>query len=146
MWKRKYYVFLWIENSITTSVLSELFEINKPWYIDSVLVNHSLKEIDLYIKYEKGSVFACPECEKDCKIHDGSFRRWRHLDIIDYKCYLDVKVPRIKCPDHGVKSLTKLPCMRMETHFSLKFELNVMHDVLEMSMSAIAKKIRRTRQ
>lgn len=130
-----------MENTLTSSVLEQLFEIEKPWFINSINTDHSKKEIDIFIKYEKGSSFICPECEKVCKIHDGTYRRWRHLDIIDYRCYLNVKVPRTKCTEHGVKLVNKLPWMRLETHYSLKLEQYIMKDVLEMSMTAISKKI-----
>ena len=128
-------------NSLTTSVLEDIFEIKAPWYIDSINTNLESKEIDLFIKYENGSQFLCDDCGETCKVHDGAFRRWRHLDILDYRCYLNVKVPRTKCVEHGVKRVGSLPWMRMETHYSLKFERYIMNDVLEMSMSAIAKKL-----
>jgi transposase len=130
-----------MENSLSTSVLEEIFEIEAPWHIYSIKTEHLSKEIDLFVKYEKGSLFTCSECEKVCKVHDGSFRRWRHLDILDYKCYLNIKVPRTKCTEHGVKSINSLPWMRMETHYSLKLEQYIMNDVLEMSMTAIANKL-----
>jgi transposase len=129
-----------MENFIPSSVLGQIFEIESPWYIDTIKTDVSKKEIDVYIKYEKGSLFSCSECENKCKTHDGSFRRWRHLDIVDFRCYLNVKVPRTACGEHGVKRLKSLPWMRMETHYSLKFERCIMQDVLEMSMTAIANK------
>jgi transposase len=130
-----------MENSLTKSVLEEIFEIQAPWYIDSIKTDTESKEIDLFIKYEKGSMFLCDECGGSCKTHDGSFRRWRHLDILDFKCYLNVKVPRTKCLIDGIKTIGNLPWMRMETHYSLKLERYIMNDVLEMSMTAIAKKL-----
>lgn len=130
-----------MENSLSTSVLEELFEITAPWYIYSIKTEHLAKEIDLFIKYEKGSLFACAACGKACKVHDGAYRRWRHLDILDYKCYLNVKVPRTKCSEHGVKTINSLPWMRLETHYSLKLEQYIMNDVLEMSVTAIANKL-----
>jgi transposase len=130
-----------MENSLSTSVLEVLFEITAPWYIYSIKADHLSKEIDLFIKYEKGGLFTCSVCEKLCKVHDGAYRRWRHLDILDYKCYLNVKVPRTKCAEYGVKTINNLPWMRLETHYSLKFEQYIMNDVLEMSVTGIANKL-----
>lgn len=130
-----------MENSLSKAVLEEILDIQDPWYIDTLKTDHSIKEIDLFLKYQKGSMFTCPECGSLCKIHDGSIRRWRHLDILDYKCYLNIKVPRTNCLKHGVKVIGELPWVRMATHYSLKFEQRFMNDVLEMSISALAKKL-----
>lgn len=79
--------------------------------------------------------------KKTCKIHDGSYRRWRHLDIVDYRCYLNVKVPRTKCKEDGVKTIKDLPWMRMNTHYSSKLEAYLMQSVLEMSVTAVSKQL-----
>jgi transposase len=132
-----------MENFMTSALLEKIFEIENPWFIDSIKTDLDKKEIDIFIKYQKGSLFVCSDedCNNNCKIHDGSFRRWRHLDIVDFRCYLNVKVPRTNCKEHGIRTLASLPWMRMQTHYSFKFEAALLRDIREMSMSAISRKL-----
>ena len=46
-----------------------------PWFVKSVELNTSEERIDVYFDFIKGSEFACPICNKPCKIHDMLSRR-----------------------------------------------------------------------
>jgi len=50
-----------------------------PWFVKSIELSTSEERIDAYFDFIKGGVFACPICNKPCKIHDTKDRRWRHL-------------------------------------------------------------------
>ena len=119
-------------------LLSSVLEVQKPWYIRDIDVHKGTKSINVFIDYEKGTVFKCPNCEQDCKIHDSSYRVWRHLDIVNYRCYLNIKIPRLKCDKHKVLVIDKIPFGRFNIHFTHLFEQEVMKLCAEMSMSAVA--------
>ena len=121
--------------------LNKILQVSNPWQIGNIELNELEKKVDVYIDYSKGSQFACPVCKKISKIHDSSYRQWRHLDICDYRCYLHIKIPRTNCPAHGVKVIKEMDFGRINTHFSFKFEQLIMSKVREMSVSAIAKEI-----
>jgi transposase len=33
-------------------------------------------------------------------------RVWRHLDSCQFKTYLHARVPRVACPEHGIRNAT----------------------------------------
>ena len=46
----------------------------------------------------------CPKCDKRCPGYDqgARLRKWRHIDLGGWKCYLQGAVRRIECDVHGV--------------------------------------------
>jgi len=95
--------------------------------------------VEVFIGFERGSKFPCQVCGEMCNVHDSAAHRWRILDFIDYRCYITVKVPRTKCPDHNVLILKETPWGRMGSHYSFMFEQQIMNLCPEMSMSAMSK-------
>ena len=56
------------------------------------------------------------------QVHDyRPYRRWRHLDILQYKCYIMAKIPRLKGKDGKVKSL-EIPWADSHERHSYLFE------------------------
>ncbi len=47
---------------------------------------------------------ACSGCGQLCRqVHDGAFRRWRHLDLAGNRCLVEYELRRVRCPDCGVR-------------------------------------------
>lgn len=125
-------------------VLSTILEVKSPWFISSIDVHKATKSVNVFLDFERATSFACPNCEQRCKVHDSTYRVWRHLDMMDYRCYLNIKMPRIKCSRHKVLAIDKIPWGRTNIHFTHLFEQEVMKLVAEMSVSAAAKKLGET--
>ncbi|MDQ3275253.1 MAG: transposase, partial [Actinomycetota bacterium] len=88
--------------------------------------------------FERGARFACPEGDHEgCEVHDTSEKRWRHLDFFQHEAYLVARVPRVVCPQHGVRQVC-LPWARPGRGFTLLFEALVMALVAEMPVAAVA--------
>lgn len=114
--------------------------LKKPWevasqYLDTEKNPH---ELQLELASDRGSLFSCPECGKPCKAHDFKTLRWRHLNFFQHHCLLTAKVPRIRCPEHGVKRIV-VPWAREGSRFTLLFEQVVMSLVREMPVAAAAR-------
>lgn len=122
-------------------VLSTILEVKAPWFISKLDAHKGTKTLNVFIDFERGTTFKCPNCEQPCKVHDSTYRVWRHLDVMDYRCYLNIKMPRIKCDRHKVLAIDKIPWGRSNIHFTHLFEQEVMKLVGEMSVSAVAKKL-----
>lgn len=61
-----------------------------------------------------GGALRCPECGCDCGMKDQSEERtWRHLDTMQFETIQTAQVPRVTCPEYGVKQV-QLP--RAEPH------------------------------
>lgn len=122
---------------------NELFaaalELNDPWYIKDIVLTPEKKRIDIYIDFTKRETFSCPSCEvKECKAHDSRMMTWRHLNFFQFKAYLHARVPRVKCSNCGVHTVT-VPWIRKGSGFTLLFEKTCMDLVSVMPVKAVAK-------
>lgn len=93
-----------------------------PWSVTRIEFTEEDQQLDLWLDFPPGSSFACPECQRPgCKVHDTEKRTWRHLDFFQHKTFLHARRPRIKCPEHGVKTAA-LPWARPGSGFTLLME------------------------
>ena len=76
-----------------------------PWKVIDVELDPKLELVAVTVEATGRSVFVCPECGESCPGYDTRDRRWRHLDTCQYQTILVAKVPRIKCPEHGVRQV-----------------------------------------
>ncbi len=95
------------------------------------------KKLEIYLDFESGSRFECPECGEKRGVHDTVEKRWRHLNFFQYECELVARVPRVKCEQHGVRQMS-VPWAKPGSGFTLLFEAAVMMMAREMSVSAVA--------
>jgi transposase len=86
--------------------------------IDERLANN---ELHLTISYqEEGG--KCPECGAMSPVYDHQHERtWRHMDTMQYECYLHSCTPRVKCDLHGVLNM-RIPWAEKYSRFSLLLE------------------------
>lgn len=95
------------------------------------------KKLEIYLDFEVGKKFECPEGGEMSAVHDTVEKRWRHLNFFQYECELVARVPRVKCEKHGVRQVA-VPWARPGSGFTLMFEAAVMMLAKEMPVSAIA--------
>jgi transposase len=58
-------------------------------------------------------------------VHDIHDKTRRHLDFFQHKAFLHARVPRVRCPEHGVR-LVALPWARPGSGFTMLFEALVL--------------------
>ena len=121
--------------------IGELIGVVQPWFVREIKVQKKNMVIDLYIDFERGSKFHCPLCGNLTSVHDSNYKRIRHLDIFDYRCYLNIKTPRLDCDRDGVKVAHVDIWGRKGSHYSLKFEALIMRLCKEMSMKAVSQEL-----
>ena len=110
-----------------------------PWMVADAKFDADKKRLDIEIDFKTGGRFACPECGKaDCPVHDTVKKTWRHLNFFQHQAFLHARVPRIDCPDHGVR-LVAVPWARPGSGFTLLFEAFVMTLVKGMPVAAAAR-------
>jgi transposase len=111
--------------------------------VDHVTFTVEEKRLDLHINFPKGSRFACPICGEECPAHDTHDHTWRHMDFFQHEAYLHARVPRVKCPEHGVHQIP-VPWAREGSHFTLLFEALIMTLVREMPVLTAARLVGET--
>ncbi|MGC8733253.1 MAG: ISL3 family transposase [Halothiobacillaceae bacterium] len=114
-----------------------------PWLVDHVTFTLEEKRLDLHINFPAGSRFACPVCGEECPVHDTREHTWRHMDFFQHEAYLHARVPRVKCPEHGVHQVP-VPWAREGSKFTLLFEALIMTLVREMPVLTAARMVGET--
>ncbi|MDF1518605.1 MAG: transposase family protein, partial [Lutibacter sp.] len=84
-----------------------LLNFGDSWKVDQVKVDFIKEEVDIFMIYI-GTEAECPESFELCSIYDHrASRRWRHLDTMQFKTYINCEVPRVKS-SKGVRTI-KVP-------------------------------------
>ena len=110
-----------------------------PWLVAAAKFDADAKRLDIEIDFSRGTRFPCPSCKTaDCPTHHTEAKTWRHLDFFQHQAYLHARVPRIRCPDCGVKLVT-VPWARPGSGFTLLFEAFAMTLVTHMPVAAAAR-------
>ena len=111
-----------------------------PWELLSQRLDMDAKpfELRLEVGAKRGAKYPCPTCGVMCAAHDFEDITWRHLNFFQYYCYISARVPRVKCPVHGIHR-TIVPWSRPGSGFTLLFEQVVMSLAREMPVNAVAR-------
>ena len=119
------------------ALFSAALGLGEPWEVVDVQFDSDRRRLDLRIDFRKGARFPCPECGAGgCKVHDTESHTWRHLNFFQHEAYLTARVPRVICPEHGVRQV-QVPWARERSDFTLLFEALVMALAKEMPVRAI---------
>ena len=87
--------------------------------------------------------WVCPDCHAEAPIHDHQERSWRHLDTCQFRTLIHARVPRLKCPTHGIRQL-QVPWAEPGSQFTALFEALAIDWLKQASVSAVARHLRIT--
>ncbi|HLJ60585.1 MAG TPA: helix-turn-helix domain-containing protein [bacterium] len=91
-----------------------------PWKV--VAVDIDVKGEQVTVKVDPGpGPFPCPECQTRSPGYDRKPRRWRHLDTCQLQTWIEAEIPRVQCPQHGVKQIA-IPWAEPGSQFTMLFE------------------------
>lgn len=100
---------------------NRLLKLPRQWTVTEIDERLANNELHLTISYQ-GEGGECPECGAMCPVYDHQHERtWRHMDTMQYECYLHSCTPRVKCDLHGVLNM-KIPWAEKYSRFSLLLE------------------------
>jgi len=122
---------------------ASILGISSPWGVVDVELDLAGDEVRVKVEFGPGAPTPCPECGKGCARYDHRERRWRHLDTCQLKTILVAAVPRIECPEHGVRQVT-VPWAEPHGNFTAMFEALVIDWLKVASFKAVAAKLRMT--
>jgi transposase len=103
-----------------------LLGLTPPWRVTAVEVDppspdRKLGEITVKVEHPAGELLHCPECEAVMAGYDSRPRRWRHLNTMQWKTFVEAQVPRGECPEHGIRQV-KVPWAEDSSRFTAMFE------------------------
>jgi len=88
------------------TLYTKILGLKPPWFITEVAVKEKQNRIDIWVGHEPDIRVRCPVCEKFYGVYDHSPERvFRHLDTCQMSTFIHVRLPRVNCPDHGVKRI-----------------------------------------
>jgi transposase len=100
---------------------AQLLGLDDSWRVDAVELRLDERRVEVRLDYV-GTRVSCPECGVSCGLADhAEERRWRHLDTMQFTTELVARLPRCRCPDHGVKTIVP-PWAGKHSRFTLFFE------------------------
>ncbi len=121
---------------------AKLFEaalgIVEPWFIQGVDFDADKKTLTIGIDFIAGSRFAVPGVEGAHPAHDTVTKRYRHLNFFQHECRLEVRVPRVRLPDGGIRQVEPNWAGRL-AGFTLLFEALIMAMCREMTFAAVSR-------
>lgn len=87
------------------TILTKILDFGAGWKVTDVKIDSVNVLLDLYLEYtESNGIF--PGSNDSYKVFDlGKQRRVRHLDIFQYKCYLNFRIPRIKNKEGQIRNM-----------------------------------------
>jgi transposase len=126
--------------SETLDLFKAALGLGEPWRVTRSDFDVAQGRLDLYLDFPRGARFGCSVAGCDqgsCPVHDTEDKTWRHLDFFQYKAFLHARVPRTRCPEHGVH-LVEVVWARPESGFTLLFEALLIEFATAMPVARVA--------
>lgn len=121
-----------------TDLYRQLLGLEKPWTVDRVELDVKQQRVDVWAAHDKPKSWPCPECKKGVGLHDHDEERvWRHLDSCGFHTFLHARVPRVSCPEHGVRQV-RVSWAEPKSRFTVLFERFAIDVMLETSLTGAA--------
>jgi len=120
------------------ALYQQILGVQEPWRVDRVDLQLDQGEVHVWVFLPPKTRWVCPECLERAPIHDHQDRSWRHLDTCQYKTVVHARVPRLKCPNHGIRQL-QVPWAERGVRFTALFEALVIGWLRHASILAVSR-------
>ena len=128
------------------AMYTALLGLPKPWEVEKVETNITsqwIGEVHVWVGLPKGTRWVCPQCKVEAPIHDHQERTWRTLDTCQFKTFVHARIPRLNCPNCGIKQLD-VPWAEKKSRFTAMFEVVAIEWLKLATVKAVAKMLRLT--
>jgi transposase len=110
--------------------MGHLLALEEPWRVHQVTLAPKDRRLNISLEHRQAT-FVCPECGQASPMYDHlPSRSWRHLDHGEFLTWLHARVPRVSCPEHGVRQV-QIPWALPGARFTLPFEGHAIDTLLE---------------
>lgn len=82
-----------------------ILDLGEGWKITEITINKAVHEVEIYAEYvlEEGLF---PGTNERSKIYDlRPMRRWRHLNTLQYKTFINARIPRVKNSKGDIRTI-----------------------------------------
>jgi transposase len=122
------------------TLYATILGVARPWEVTRVELDDTAKAVHVWLTEHVGTTFTCPDCQTVSPLHDHVERSWRHLDTCQYETRLHAKVPRVRCAEHGVKTVA-VPWAAAHSRFTMLFERLAIAWLKEATPAAVARRL-----
>lgn len=123
---------------MTAKLFEAALGIASPWYVKGVEFDAAKKTLIIAVDFVAGSRFAVPGVDGAHPAHDTVAKRYRHLNFFQHECRLEVRVPRVRLPEGGIRQVEPDWAGRL-AGFTLLFEALIMAMCREMTFAAVSR-------
>jgi len=114
--------------------------IERPWQVTEVELSLEAGEVKVHVAVAPGAELACPVCGRVVPRYDRRYREWRHLDTCQFRTIVAAEVPRVSCPEHGVRQVA-VPWAEAGSGYTALFEALVIDWLREASIEAVRRRL-----
>ena len=113
------------------ALFARLLALQNPWRVQRVALDLPQHQLDLWLTHRRNASFRCPECGSRSPLYDHlPDRKWRHLDHGDCLTWLHARVPRVACPEPGIRQI-RIPWALPGCRFTIPFERHAIDVLLQ---------------
>lgn len=118
-----------------TEFYAALLRLRHPWSVREVKLNLAAERVDVWVQEDPTAKWACPECGKTVPLYYHAEERvWRHLDTCEFQTFLHARLPRVNCPEHGVRKVLAA-WASPGSQFTLRLECRVIDTLKECDVT-----------
>jgi transposase len=83
--------------------------------------------------------WSCPACGRTVPVYDHTKeQQWRHLDTCHCQTYVHARLPRVQCPEHGVRQVAA-SWASPGSHFTLRMETRLIDTLKECDVTGVTR-------
>jgi transposase len=123
---------------MSNKVFEAALGIVSPWYINGIDFDANGKLLTISVDFVAGTRFTVLGVEGMHAVHDTVTKSYRHLNFFQHECRLEVRVPRVRLPDGGIRQVEPDWAGRL-AGFTLLFEALIIAMCREMTFTAVSR-------
>lgn len=123
-----------------TDLYARILNLQAPWLVEDVELDRSGGSVRVQVSRDSAIPLECPECHQAVPGYDTRRRQWRHLDTCQFHTLLIADVPRVNCPEHGVRQVD-VPWAEEGSGFTALFEALVIDWLQAANIQAVAQQL-----
>lgn len=123
------------------ALFHQLLGLEDSWEVTGLTVRDEDGTVEIVVR-ETSALWSTQQCPSDgaaLSAYDhGESRRWRHLNIFEYRCEIVCRLPRGKCRQCGKVTTVKAPWEGLAKGFTLAFEAMCLLLMRDMPVKRVA--------
>lgn len=128
-------------------LFAELLGLGLRWRVTECVFHKDRSQVDLQLEHteEVWNLERCPKCGAEAKGYDRTEPlRWRHLNVMQYRCEIVARLPRGRCPKCNHIWRVRPPWEGKAGGFSKEFEAFALLLLREMAVARAAQTLGET--